>query len=187
MDERFEDTAAWLRAAKAGDREVLGALLQRFRDPLLGRIRMLMGPQARAVAESGDFLQEVFLEAVSDIRGFELRSNGGLVQWLTQIARNRIRASLRCQREQAIEAAATRSIVARSGIGPEVTTRGGVNCELFYAEDAEAIKAHVHRVLDGCAGYRHMIGDTNNSVPPYKWEMIRAVIDAVRERGARFE
>ena len=75
---------------------------------------------------------------------------------------------------------------ARGKLGPDVTTRGGVNCELFYGEDLDALKARAHEVLDGCAGYRHMIGDTNPSVPPYKWPTIQALIDVVRERDALF-
>jgi len=75
---------------------------------------------------------------------------------------------------------------ARSSLGSDVTTRGGVNCEIFYAGDGDALKAHAHKVLDGCKGYRHMIGDTNGSVPPYSWETIQALIDVVRERGAEF-
>ena len=75
---------------------------------------------------------------------------------------------------------------ARSRLGSHVTTRGGVNCELFYAEDPGALKARAHEVLDGCRGYRHMIGDTNGSTPPYKWAMIQALIDVVHERGLAF-
>ena len=74
----------------------------------------------------------------------------------------------------------------RGAIGPDVVTRGGVNCEFFYEDDAESVTAHAHEVLDGCAGYRHMIGDTNPSVPSYDWHKIQAVIDVVRQRGQAF-
>ena len=76
---------------------------------------------------------------------------------------------------------------ARKAIGPDITTRGGVNCEFFYDDDIEALKTHAHKVLDGCRGYRHLIGDTNGSVPPYDWPTIQALIDVVRERNAVFE
>ena len=76
---------------------------------------------------------------------------------------------------------------ARSKLGHDVTTRGGVNCELFYKGDIEVLKARAREVLDGSAGYRHMLGDTNPSDPPYEWETIQALIDVVRERGAQFE
>jgi len=76
---------------------------------------------------------------------------------------------------------------ARNALGAGVTTRGGVNCELFYDEDISALKTRANEVLDGCKGYRHMIGDTNGSVPPYKWETIQAIIDVVRERNAVFK
>ena len=76
---------------------------------------------------------------------------------------------------------------ARSKLGHDITTRGGVNCEFFYDDDVDALKARAHEVLDACTGYRHMIGDTNPSFPPYRWEMIQALIDVVSERGARFE
>jgi len=76
---------------------------------------------------------------------------------------------------------------ARQAVGPDITTRGGVNCEFFYDDDLDALRAHAHKVLDGCSGYRHMIGDTNGSVPPYKWETIQTLIDVVRERNAVFD
>lgn len=72
---------------------------------------------------------------------------------------------------------------ARGRLGADVTTRGGINCELFYENDLDALKARCHEVLDGCKGYRHMIGDTNPSFPPYDWKAIQVVIDVVRERG----
>jgi len=68
-----------------------------------------------------------------------------------------------------------------------LATRGGINVELFYEDDVEVLKARAHEVLDGTRGYRHMIGDTNDSFPPYPMKNIQALIDVVRERGCLFE
>lgn len=75
----------------------------------------------------------------------------------------------------------------RAAIGSGITTRGGINCEFMYDEDHEALKNQVNYVIDSCKGYRHMIGDTNDSYPPYPWANIQTVIDTVRDRGILYE
>jgi len=76
---------------------------------------------------------------------------------------------------------------ARRGVDCCLATRGGINVEMFYADDVERLKERAREVLDGAAGYRHMIGDTNDSFPPYPMRNIQALIDVVRERGCLFE
>ncbi|MFH0920555.1 MAG: uroporphyrinogen decarboxylase family protein [Fibrobacterota bacterium] len=71
----------------------------------------------------------------------------------------------------------------RREIGPEITTRGGINVEYFYGSDKAALIRQAEHVLDATKGYRHMLGDTNSSYPAYPWENIQAVIDLVRKRG----
>ena len=76
---------------------------------------------------------------------------------------------------------------ARRKVDSCLATRGGINVEMFYADDLEALKNRAREVLDGTAPYRHMIGDTNDSFPPYPMRNIRALIDVVRERGCLFD
>ena len=50
------------------DEEALADLIHRYQARLLARIRLMMGPAARKVLESGDVLHNVFEEALRDTR-----------------------------------------------------------------------------------------------------------------------
>ena len=71
----------------------------------------------------------------------------------------------------------------RAKIGRKITTRGAVGVDQFYGTDIDAIRNRVRYVLESTRGYRHMIGDTNDSFPPYPRENIMAVVDEVRKSG----
>ncbi len=75
----------------------------------------------------------------------------------------------------------------RAHIGKEITTRGGINVELMYENTPDSAVKRTESLLDSMEGFRHMIGDTNDSEPPYPWENIQAVIDTVKSRGRLFE
>ena len=59
----FDQTVQLVRQAQAGDHAALSDLLKRYRGRLLARVRLMMGEQARRLAESQDFLQNVFAVA----------------------------------------------------------------------------------------------------------------------------
>jgi len=71
----------------------------------------------------------------------------------------------------------------RAAIGLDIVTRGGINVELLYADDAQLVRDRVEQVIAGVAGYPHMIGDTNGSDPPYPWANIQALLDVVKASG----
>jgi hypothetical protein len=75
----------------------------------------------------------------------------------------------------------------RGQIGPDIVTRGGINCELLYGKDLLQLRKCVEYILNSVEGFKHIIGDTNPSYPTYPWENIQTVIDVVRERGRLFE
>jgi len=75
----------------------------------------------------------------------------------------------------------------RRQIGPDIVTRGGINCELMYDPDLDALRSQTQHVLDSVRGYKHIIGDTNPSRPSYPWANIQTAIDVVRETGRLFE
>jgi hypothetical protein len=75
----------------------------------------------------------------------------------------------------------------RRQIGPEIVTRGGINCELLYGTDLPQLRNSAEYVLNSVAGFKHIVGDTNPSYPTYPWENIRTVIDVVRESGRLYE
>ncbi len=106
-------TVELLRRARDGDRDCLHALIERYRRPLLDRIRLMMGERARTVAESGDFLNEVFVEVLQHFENWQLDSHKALLRWITHIARNDIRDEVRRKRETAM-ATFTSSMFMRS-------------------------------------------------------------------------
>lgn len=102
MKDPFAETVELIRSARAGDAGAFGAVVARYRRPLLDRIRLMMGAEARGAAESSDFVQGLFLEIVRDfgsLRGCDERS---FLRWATALARNNIRDAVRRQREHAI-------------------------------------------------------------------------------------
>lgn len=75
----------------------------------------------------------------------------------------------------------------RREIGADTTTCGGIESSLLDAGDLRALKSRAHDVLDGCNGYRHVLGDSGTSDLAYSWEALRALIDVVQERDAVFK
>ena len=74
----------------------------------------------------------------------------------------------------------------RREIGSDIATRGGINEEFFYS-DIESLRKQADYVLDSTAGYRHMLGDTDQICPSASKENFQVVIDLVRDRGQLFE
>jgi len=72
---------------------------------------------------------------------------------------------------------------ARTALGERLATRGAVNVSCFYDTDLDALRAETRRVIAATRGWRHMVGDTNDSFPPYPRENILAVTDEVRKSG----
>ncbi len=90
-----------LRRARGNDASASQELLQRFRAPLLGRIRLMMGEGVRRVAESQDFLQEVMVDFLKTSQRFETKSEKDILRWMTAVARNNIRDVAQRKRVQA--------------------------------------------------------------------------------------
>jgi len=102
FDETLARSLELLRDARRGDLSALERVAALCGPRLLDRIRLMMGDRARLQAESGDFLHETLVHAARSVDGFELRSEGQLLRWLTEIARNRIRDAVRRSRERAL-------------------------------------------------------------------------------------
>lgn len=75
----------------------------------------------------------------------------------------------------------------RARLSDEIVTRGAVGVDQFYSDDVAGLRQRVRDVLDATRGHRHMIGDTNDSFPPYPRDNILAVVDEVRKSGRYFE
>lgn len=99
----FVDSLELVRRARAGESNALAALLGRYRERLLGRVRLMLGPEARSQADSEDFLQATLLAAIEHLQGFEPQNERAFLAWLTTIARNRIHDTVRRRRETAFQ------------------------------------------------------------------------------------
>lgn len=99
-----DDLPGLIERARAGDAEAGSELIARVREPLLQRVRWMMGPEARQLAESDDFLNATFAAALPALKRFEVRGADSFLRWLTAIARNQIRQELRRHREAALSA-----------------------------------------------------------------------------------
>ena len=103
MTDSPHDTITLLRAARDGGRAALDSIVLRYREVLLQRIRLLMGPEARQAADSSDFLQGLFLEIVAGVETRAPSDEQEFLRWATAIARNNIRDGIRRRRELAID------------------------------------------------------------------------------------
>ena len=137
MEPGQEDSLELARRATQGDAVAFHALLERYRERLLERIRFLMGPGARRAAESGDFLQGVFVEALESF-GDErrVRDERCFMRWLTVIARNNIHDAVRRDRERAVESFSA------------VWTGGGQDDRARSPSSAAEFNEDVHRLVE---------------------------------------
>ena len=85
------------------DREELADWISGYREPLLARIRRMMGPEAREGEESNDVLQSVVSEALRHLKDDVVRDEKHLLRWMTAAARHQIIDEVRRRREQSLE------------------------------------------------------------------------------------
>ena len=125
----------------------LGAELEHLRPRLLERIRLMMGEQARAVAESGDFFQELCAEALRD-RSRMPDGEGARLRWLTAIARNNVRDEVRRRRELAFSHLS--EAVGTPSAGSGSPSRAAVRDEHAHAlaEALETLREDQRRVIE---------------------------------------
>jgi RNA polymerase sigma-70 factor (ECF subfamily) len=84
QNEDLTRTLELVRRAQAGDGESLERLLARYYDRVRRIVRLRLGKKLREKLESGDILQEVFLDAVNRFDRFEMRDEASLLQWLSR-------------------------------------------------------------------------------------------------------
>ena len=91
MDEPFEQTIDLVRRAQDGDSPALQELFGRYYERVRRMVRLRLGTALRKRLDSGDILQETFLEALRTFDRFEMRDQGSFINWLARLAENRIR------------------------------------------------------------------------------------------------
>ena len=81
--------------AKDGDESALGQLCAVYGSRVLWLVRLRMGSELRSKLESVDLVQDVLVSALRDLRKFTYKSEGDFVRWLSKIAENELRGSLK--------------------------------------------------------------------------------------------
>ena len=84
-----------VRRATAGEEEALSALLARHGPEVQERLRGKIGAQWQAAIDVADVMQVTYLEAFLRIRQFTPQETGSFLAWLTRIAENNLRDSIR--------------------------------------------------------------------------------------------
>jgi RNA polymerase sigma-70 factor, ECF subfamily len=84
------DPVELLQAARAGDRQALGGLLELYRNYLRLLARLQVGRRLRGKADPSDLVQEAFLAAQRTFAQFRGQSEGELVDWLRQILASKL-------------------------------------------------------------------------------------------------
>jgi RNA polymerase sigma-70 factor, ECF subfamily len=143
--EELESSVALLARARAGDRGALGDLVARYQEPLLRVVRIRLGPGMRRWLESGDIVQETYQALLRDLGRLDVEHGDELVQWLAQVATNRIRDQhdrMRAQkrdpeREHALEADAASQSAPAAGLAAADTS-----------PPSGAMRAEVREILD---------------------------------------
>lgn len=81
--------------AKEGDKSALNLLYRAYAERVRWMVRLRMGRQLRSKLESMDLVQEVLIHALGGLENFTYKDEGDFVRWLSKIAENELRGSLR--------------------------------------------------------------------------------------------
>jgi RNA polymerase sigma-70 factor (ECF subfamily) len=84
------DPVQLLRAARAGDDQALGRLLELYRNYLRLLARLQVGRKLRGKADPWELVQEAFLAAHRTFGEFRGRTEAELVDWLRQILASKL-------------------------------------------------------------------------------------------------
>jgi RNA polymerase sigma-70 factor (ECF subfamily) len=125
-------------------------LLLRFRQPLLNRIRLMMGAGVRRIAESQDFLQEVMVDFLEDSYHMKFRTDIDILRWMTAVARNHIRMAGRRKRILAFDSlSASFSIEAVPTPDSSPASKAAVHEKaVLLAEGLEKLKEEHREVIE---------------------------------------
>jgi RNA polymerase sigma-70 factor (ECF subfamily) len=148
-EDSIDGSADLLLRAAQGDEEARSTLLARCHPRLLRRIRLMMGDQARRVAESVDFVQDVLIEAIEAVDPSKVRDEQHLLRWMTAVARNKVRDSARRRRERVFESLSISTIRGpeRTGASPPSRAERQEYMELL-ADALEQLTPDHRRVIE---------------------------------------
>ncbi len=81
--------------AKEGDKSALNQLYRVYAERVRWMVRLRMGKELRSKLESMDLVQDTLIHALSGLDDFTYKDEGDFVRWLSKIAENELRGSLR--------------------------------------------------------------------------------------------
>jgi RNA polymerase sigma-70 factor (ECF subfamily) len=167
------------------DEEALAKVVERFQARLLARIRLMMGPAARECLESGDVLQDVFAEALRNLREGDLKDERVFLRWVTAVARNHIVDHVRRHRESSLEALSSELIAAgEPSIAARLTVEEARQCLVEALEELDPIRQRVVelRALEGWS-WQRIAGELGRSEEAVRKLYNRALLELGQRLG----
>lgn len=146
--------------AQEGDTDSLNRLLERYLHRVRTIVRTRMGSRLRRWNDSGDVIQQTFIDAVRRLDSFEMRNDAALINWLAKIAENKLRDladNLKAEKRRddldvSLEDLGSRSDQAG---GFDVPSDAAAPIEVMAENEEQALLEHAMAALD--EEYRELI------------------------------
>ena len=90
-----QKTRELVALAREGDKSALNLLYGAYAERVRWIVRFRMNRELRSKLESMDLVQEVLINALGGLQNFTYKYEGDFVRWLSRIAENELRGSLR--------------------------------------------------------------------------------------------
>ncbi|MBN2588640.1 MAG: sigma-70 family RNA polymerase sigma factor [Sedimentisphaerales bacterium] len=90
-----QKTRELVTLAKEGDESALNRLYSTYAERVRWMMRFRMSRELRSKLESMDLVQEVLIHSFGGLKDFTYRDEGDFIRWLSRIAENELRGSLR--------------------------------------------------------------------------------------------
>ena len=90
-----QKTRELVALAQEGDKSALNHLYRVYAERVRWMVRFRMSKELRSKLESMDIVQDTLVHALGGLEGFTYKNEGDFVRWLSKIAENELRGSLR--------------------------------------------------------------------------------------------
>ncbi len=130
MSENLLAVAELIQQARAGDRQALESLLQRYREYVRLLVRCRARGRLRARVDGSDFVQETLLRAARNIQQFQGTGEEEWCGWLARIAENEVVHQMRHHLGAAKRAASREQSVAE----PDDSAEGASRLERWFTK-----------------------------------------------------
>ena len=84
-------TRILIEQVQGGDDDALQELFCRYEGRVLAAVRLRLGSGLRKKLESGDIVQEVFIDALRQVNSFDFKTEGAFLHYLNKVVSNKIR------------------------------------------------------------------------------------------------